>query len=704
MRPLTAQEPPRPPSCDVPEAHLRDTLRHLVKTGHVVEVRPGHYAALKERNMVTGRLGVNPRGYGFVESPAGDVYVSGRDMHGAMHGDTVTARLFHKERGRGHAGEVVEVTERANERLVGRFEKQGRVGLVSPTDRRIRGDVMVDHAAFGGARDGQIVVVRLTHWPSAGRIAQGEIEEVLGNESDPGVDVEIVVREHGLRTVFPPRSIAAAHAIPERIGELEAGRRDLRDLFTITIDPVDARDFDDAISLERHEGGFRLWVHIADVSHYVGWGDVIDGEAVKRATSVYLVDRVLPMLPERLSNGICSLAPGVDRLTMTVEAELDRTGLSSATSSTPAASAATSAATTRACSAGSIRERLPVDRGRAAAADFRDLAAALGKRRTGRGGLDFESVEPKVWLDEHGKPLQVTLREKTVATNMIEEAMICANEVVARHMAQPTPRWSTASTRTRTRRARAGGGDPVRVRLPHQGSRRGDPAHVPARHRVRGAASRAPAHQLAAAARPQARPLRRLPRQPLRARVRCLLPLHEPIRRYPDLIVHRLLKAQLTGSSPPAPTSEMANELEWLADHCSVMEREAESAENDSVKVKLCELMAEHIGEEWPGIISGVTPHGCYVQLDNTAEGLVHVSAMADDYYRLDAERFLLYGERMGKTWRSARRSPCVSSTWRWLTGASRWSGREPYGGSAHGAGSETARRMTRLRRLGFVR
>jgi ribonuclease R len=652
--PMTAEQLLAGPAAGVSMQHLRDTMRHLVGTGHAVEVRPGAWVALRERNLVSGRITVNPRGYGFVQTPAGDAYVAGRDMHGAMHGDTVTLRLFQRRKGEGHSGEVVEVSEHRNETVVGRFEKQGRVALVAPTDRRIRTDVMIDRTGFGGANTGDIVVTKLTRWPSAGNAAQGFITEVLGKETDPGVDIEIVIREHSLATEFPAEVEEAAHAIPEKVGELEPGRTDLRDLFTITIDPVDARDFDDAISLERVDGAFRLWVHIADVSHYVPWGSVIDREAVQRATSVYLVDRVLPMLPERLSNGICSLAPDVDRLTMTAEFDLDKTGLVERYKLYPSA-----IRSDLRCDYEGIQRWLDTDEGwpseKAAEMikDFRMLAAALGKRRKERGGLDFESVEPKVWLDEKGKPVEVTLREKTVATNMIEEAMIAANEVVARHMRDKD--------------------SPMVYRI-HEDP---EPDALEAVSVILsefdypikdiGAATPRTFQKLIAYAanRPERLLINSLLLRALkRARYVDYLDSHfglaseaythftSPIRRYPDLIVHRLLKAQLTGGLEKTPTSDMVGELEWLAEHSSIMEREAEAAENESVKVKLCELMTRHIGEEWPGIISGVTPHGAYVQLDNTAEGLVHVTAMADDYYRFDGERFLLYGEHTGKVWR----------------------------------------------------
>ncbi len=642
------------PGADVKPAQLRETLAQLVRSGQATEHPPGHFTALGVRGELTGRLSVNPRGYGFVASPAGDVYIAGRDMHGAMHGDTVTARLFQRTKGLGQSGEVLRVDERANDRIVGRFDKQGRMAIVTPTDRRIQGDVFVGRAGFGGAVTGQIVVVRVTQFAGPGQAAQGLVEEVIGLETDPGVDVEIVIREHGLRTVFPNEVVDAAAAIPEKVGAPEKGRVDLRDLLTVTVDPVDARDFDDAISLEAKDGGWRLWVHIADVSHYVEWGSVIDQEAVQRATSVYLVDRVLPMLPERLSNGICSLNPGVDRFTMTIEFDLDKTGEVSAHRLYPSVIRSDHRLDYEAVE--QMLERgtgWPDDETRTMLTGFRACAAALGTRRIERGGLDFESVEPKVWLDPSGKPLQVTLHERTVATNMIEEAMIAANEVVARHM----------------RDAEA----PMVYRI-HEDP---DPDALAAIAPVLkefdypvkdiGSASPRTFQKLIAfaAKRPERLLMNSLLLRALqRARYVDYLDSHfglaseaychftSPIRRYPDLIVHRLLKAQLSKTLDRGPVAAMVGELEWLADHSSFMEREADSAEKDSVKVKLTELMADHIGEVFAGIISGVTSHGAYVQLDNTAEGLVHVSRMKDDYYEFDGERFLLRGSHTGRTWR----------------------------------------------------
>jgi ribonuclease R len=652
--PLTVEQLLAGPAKGVPPTQVRDTLRHLIGSGHVVERPKGHFAALEARNIATGRLTVNPRGYGFVATPAGDVYVNGTDMHGAMHNDIVAIRIYQHPGKAGPAGEVTAVVAHANERIVGRFEKSGKLAIVTPTDRRVRGDVLVGREGFGGATTGQIVVTRITRFAGPGTAAQGVVEEVLGLETDPGVDVEIVIREHGLRTVFSEAVEAAAHAIPDKIGPVTTPRIDLRDLLTVTIDPVDARDFDDAVSVEKHETGWRLWVHIADVSAYVPWGSVIDEEAVERATSVYLVDRVLPMLPETLSNGICSLNPGVDRFTMTVEFDLDTTAKVVVYKIYPSA-----IRSDHRCDYDSVQHWLetgagfPDDETRTMLTEFRACAAALGKRRLERGGLDFESAEPKVWLDAAGKPLQVTLREKTVATSMIEEAMIAANEVVARHM-----RDHDAPMVYRIHE------DPEPDALAAIGTIL---AEFDYPIKDVGAATPRTFQRLIrfAADRPERLLINSLLLRALkRARYVDYLDSHfglaseaychftSPIRRYPDLIVHRLLKAQLAGKLGEGPTSAMVPELKELAEHCSIMERESESAENESVKVKLTELMAAHIGEVFPGIISGVTGHGAYVQLDNTAEGLVHVMRMGDDYYRFDAERFMLVGERNGKTWR----------------------------------------------------
>ena len=633
---------------------VKRTLAQLEKSGLVADVG-GAYLALRERHLLVGRLSMNRRGFGFVSSPAGDIYVGKRDTNGAMHGDTVGVRVDPRGSHLGRSGEIVQIIERGTTEVVGRFERHGALGIVVPTDQRIRGDLFVDlKKSEMKVTPGDIVVARITRYADKRDAMQGVITEVLGPEGAPGVDVEIVIREHGLVTEFPPEVTEAAEKLQQDItGELERGRRDLRGLFTLTVDPADARDFDDAISIEREGKGYRLWVHIADVSHYVPWDSVVDVEARHRATSVYLVDRVLPMLPEHLSNVICSLNPGEDRLTFTVEMVLDKTGLVERYECYPSVIKSDRRFDYEQVQGWFDGGGFPDGESERALLTFRSAAAAIHERRIARGGLDFDTVEARVTLDERGEPVDVVLRSRTEATNMIEEAMIAANEAVARHM--------TAAKAPMVYRIHE---DPdadalaqVAVILKEFG------------YPVKDMHGATPAtfQKIVAFAhgRPEERLINSLVLRALeRARYVDYLGPHfglasaaythftSPIRRYPDLIVHRLLKAQLTRSLDKPPTSLMVSELEWLAEHSSTMEREAEAAENESQKVKLVALMARHLGEEFDGIITGVMGFGLFVQLENTAEGLVHVETMADDYYRLDAERFLLRGESTGTVYR----------------------------------------------------
>lgn len=599
------------------------------------------------------------RGYGFVSTPEGDYYVSSRDIAGAMHGDTVALRPETRRGREGRSGVVTRVIERANTTVVGRFEKHGSIGIVIPSDRRIRHDVFVSPSAIGEAETGDIVLVHLTGYPSRTHSAQGYIEEIIGREDDPDIEIEITIREHGLRTEFPEAVEQEAATLRLDVGqalERESDRRDIRDRYTFTIDPVDARDFDDAISIDHTEDGrVLLGVHIADVSHYVPWDSAIDNEARLRATSVYLVDRVLPMLPEELSNSICSLNPAEDRVAFSVDMVLSKDGAVEEASFYPSV-----IRSDRRCNYDEVDrwlkgdEPFPDREAELAIREFARVAHKIGERRVARGGLDFETVEAKVRLDENGKPIDVVIRERTVATNMIEEAMIAANEAVARHM-----RDAKAPMVYRIHEDP----DPDALDQVAQVLKEFD---YPIKD-IRGA-SPATFQRIIAFAHNRKEKLlinSLLVRSLERARYVDFLSPHfglaseaychftSPIRRYPDLIVHRLLKAQLRGTlDRDFDAVHMTPELTWLADHSSQMEREAASAEMDSVRFKLCELMADHIGEEFDGIVTGVASYGLFVQLANTAEGLVHTDSMPGEHYRYDGQRHVLAGEKRGDSYR----------------------------------------------------
>jgi ribonuclease R len=615
-------------------------------------------AKARRSGLLVGRISMKRRGYGFVETPEGDFYVSARDTNGAMHHDLVAIRPETTRKGHGRSAVVMRIIERANTNVVGRFERHGAIGIVVPADLRLRTEVFVPGRDIGEAKSGDIVVVRLTAYPTRTSPAQGVVEEVVGREGDAGIEIEITIREHGLRTEFPEDALTEARAIRldvDQTMERDALRRDIRDRFTFTIDPVDARDFDDAITIEHVDGLLRLGVHIADVSHYVAWDSAIDEEARQRATSVYLVDRVLPMLPEELSNGICSLNPGEDRLSFTVDMLLDSDGVVRGYELYPSVMRSD-----RRFDYDQVQRMLdgaqpfPEDASESSLRDFARIADKLCNRRVARGGLDFETVEAKVRLDENGKPLEVVLRERTQATNMIEEAMIAANEVVARHMRDA--------------------GAPMLYRI-HENPDPDALMRVAAvlkefDYPIKDVHGAQPATFQRIIRYAHNRPEKRLINSLLlraleRARYVDYVHGHfglasaaythftSPIRRYPDLIVHRLLRAQLAGQlDTDHNAAGMVPELGWLAEHSSFMEREAERAEDDSVRFKLCELMAEHLGEVYDGSITGVTNFGMFVQLENTAEGLVHVESMADDYYEHDAERFMLVGENRGRTFR----------------------------------------------------
>lgn len=619
-----------------------------------------------------GVLTVHGGTFGFVRTAEGEYFIPESKMAGAFDGDLVEiAPLPARGAQKGAAEErpaarILRVIDRAHDTVVGRYEVAEPFGVVVPEDRNISYDIFTMRADFPDVPDGALVRVRMTAYPSRHEAACGVIEEVLGAAEEATISVDAIVARNKLETMFSEGALAEAQAAQlDEVGALAAGYRDVRDRCVFTIDPADARDFDDALSLDpaqdflRDGAVWRLGVHIADVSHYVPWNSSLDLDARRRATSVYLVDRVIPMLPEQLSNGLCSLNPNETRRCMTCDVYLDQDWKAVGYDIYPALMRSQARLTY-----GQVQQALDGD---AALPDdimqrvrfLSQFAKARIAARQVAGGLDFDFPEARVVLDDDGKPLRVDLRRKTEATSLVEEAMILANEVVAQHLSErgfpalyrvhekPSPDSLAALlpvlqefswfSRISPERFVAGDAHAIaRVLSESQGRLEGNlvqtlvlramkrAAYKPTCDGHFGLASEAYTH------------------------------FTSPIRRYPDLVVHRMLRAQLTRR--PQKFEQEVAALPWIAEHASDMERVAEKAARQSQELKLIEYMAGFLGEAFDATVSGVASYGMYVSLDNTAEGMVAARYLGDEYFACDAVRYQLVGQDSGKVFRLGQR------------------------------------------------
>ncbi len=645
--------------------HLRRVLGELEEAGEVVREDDERFAHPGSLGWVLGRLHGNPRGFGFVvsdEPEAEDVHIGPEAMNGAMHGDRVLCRVQSVQEDGGHPdGVILRIVHRGHTSLVGNLEERNGTLVVVPDERRIPYAVVVPHDHALGATPGEKVVVTITRYPEGDEPMVGYVIERLGRLGEPGVDVLAIMRNFELPGEFPPDVLAEADAIPSEVRPEDLkGRQDLRALHTVTIDAEESRDLDDAVSLEALEGGgYRLGVHIADVSYYVREGSALDREALERGTSVYLVDRVIPMLPERLSNGICSLNPQVDRLTMSVFLTYDRNGIRReyqiGTSIIRTAERMTYTNVNR------ILEGDPEARSRYAPLvgmfdAMRELMEKLGRHRHARGAIDFDLTDEKVILDAEGHPVEIRRRERTAADQIVEEFMLAANEAVAEefHRRELPFLYRVHEEPEADRLASL---NEFLGRLGHSlklGQEKFHPRTIQALlERVHGR----PEEPLIAAV-----ALRALRRARYSAEslghfgLAAVFYSHftSPIRRYPDLEIHRIIREQLEGRLTPERVAAYVEILPEIARHSSEREHRAEDAERASVDMKKVEYMARHVGEEFDGIVSGVAPFGMFVELENTCEGLVHVSTFLDDYYRYEESQYALVGERTHHLYRLA--------------------------------------------------
>ena len=637
---------------------LLQQLDGLKRSGLIIRNRRNRFALSDRMDMVKGRVIGHRDGYGFVENPGpeGDLFLSAREMRKVLHGDRVMARVKHIDSHGRAEGRVVELLEAGSQKIVGRFVDEHGLACVVPDDQRIGQDVMIGRGDEGGASNNQIVTVEITEHPYQNRRLFGRVVEVLGDQLAPGMETEIAIRKYELPHEFPDAILneMQKRAYSERSIVPVKRRRDLTGTPLVTIDGADARDFDDAVYAEPMDSGWRLVVAIADVSHYVKPGTDLDGEALSRGTSVYFPARVIPMLPEQLSNGICSLNPGVDRYAMVCDMSIDGAGIITGFVFYEAMINSHARLTYE-----SVQGFLdhpdspPADWDDAVVENLRQLETLfkqLNERRMVCGTLDLEIPEPFFDLDDDQRIRSVGARQRLNAHRLIEECMLAANVCASNFLDEqldagvfrihekPSPEKLSDLVRTYS-----GFG---------LGKVSGDLTSVEnLMHMVNRARSKRPVVAEA------------LQMMVLRSMKQAHYGIHNdghyalgfdsythftsPIRRYPDLLVHRLIKSLIYKKHADRPDPE---ELVSMTEHCSVTERRAEEATRDVYRWLKAEYMQDHVGEEFTGRVSGVTQFGVFVQLDDLfIDGLVHISELGKDYFHFDPIRLRLQGERSGQ-------------------------------------------------------
>lgn len=677
---------------------LTEVLDILVKEGKIGVSKKGKYGR-SEAFSVNGLYCGHPKGFGFVtvEGMEQDVFIPEEKSGSALHGDRVQL-VIESEGGRGDSnhgsggsgrraeGAVIRVLERANEVVVGYYQKSKSFGFVIPDNQKISKDIFIPQGCDMGAVTGHKVVVKMVDFGDSRRKPEGRIKEILGHVNDPGTDILSIVRAYGLPEEFPPEVMEEAQRLPEepepgnggrsavswntsyRLEDLNScsdwskelsGRLDLRHLPTVTIDGEDAKDLDDGVTICKNDKGiYTLGVHIADVAHYVREGSPLDQEAFRRSTSVYLVDRVIPMLPHKLSNGICSLNAGTDRLALSCIMEVDSQG-----NVLGHRIAETVIHVDRRMTYTGVNA-VVTHRDKAAMEEYegfvelldqmKELSDILREKRRKRGAIDFDFPESKILLDDKGKPLEIKPYERNAATRMIEDFMLLANETVAEDYF-----WQSLPFLYRSH----DNPDPDKMKqlttfIHNFGyfirMQQGE-IHPKELQKLLDKIEGSPEEGLLS---------RLILRSMKQAKYTTLCSGHfglatryythftSPIRRYPDLQIHRIIKENLRGGMGEKRTAHYQRILPQVAVQTSALERRADEAERETDKLKKCEYMSEFIGQEFEGVICGVTNWGLYVELPNTVEGLVRMTELRDDYYLFDEQRYELVGEMTRKTYK----------------------------------------------------